>query len=80
MNPSTPSTTETNGTKPNPQTVADFDQPVVLKQSPKLSRAVIWVMLVSTGAFCLWAYFGKLEQVITATGQLKPQDPCIKKH
>jgi hemolysin D len=73
MNPSTPSTTETNGTKPNPQTVADFDQPVVLKQSPKLSRAVIWVMLVSTGAFCLWAYFGKLEQVITATGQLKPQ-------
>lgn len=70
-----PPSTETNGKAPQTQqtSMGDFDKPVVLKQSPRLSRAVIWVMLASTSAFCLWAYFGRIEQVITATGQLKPQ-------
>ncbi|NJN73127.1 MAG: HlyD family efflux transporter periplasmic adaptor subunit [Limnothrix sp. RL_2_0] len=52
---------------------ATFDQPVVLRQSPTLSRAVIWVILIFTGSFCTWAYFARIEQVVTGTGQLQPK-------
>ncbi|MGB2925009.1 MAG: HlyD family efflux transporter periplasmic adaptor subunit, partial [Limnothrix sp.] len=64
-----------NGTAPNlpDNSEATFDKPVVLRQSPTLSRAVIWVILILTGAFCSWAYFARIEQVITGTGQLQPE-------
>jgi hemolysin D len=51
----------------------DFDQSVILRQSPLLSRAI---MLTLIGLACfgmIWAYFAKIEQVVPATGQLKPE-------
>ncbi|ANV92149.1 HlyD family efflux transporter periplasmic adaptor subunit [Picosynechococcus sp. PCC 8807] len=51
----------------------DFDQPVVLRQSPTLSRTIIWVILGVTVSTVAWAAIAKIEQVVTATGQLQPQ-------
>ncbi|OKH14576.1 HlyD family efflux transporter periplasmic adaptor subunit [[Limnothrix rosea] IAM M-220] len=72
----TQSPAETNGkTAPQqqPETVTEFDQPVVLRQSPVLSRAIIWIILIFSGAFFTWAYFARLEQVIAGSGQLQPK-------
>ncbi len=50
-----------------------FDQSVVLRQSPVWSRAIM-ITLVGLACFGIaWAYFAKIEQVVPATGQLKPQ-------
>ena len=56
-----------------PPTVQEFDQPVVLRQSPVLARAIIWIILVFTGTFFTWAYFARLEQVVAGVGQLEPK-------
>ena len=51
----------------------EFEQSVVLRQSPIWSRTI---MLTLIGLACVgiaWAYFAKIEQVIPATGQLKPE-------
>lgn len=51
----------------------DFEQSVVLRQSPVWSRTIM-VTLVLLACFGIgWAYFAKIEQVVAATGQLKPQ-------
>ncbi|NWF60201.1 MAG: HlyD family efflux transporter periplasmic adaptor subunit [Fischerella sp.] len=50
-----------------------FEQSVVLRQSPVWSRAI---MLSMIGLACVgigWASFAKIEQVVPATGQLKPE-------
>ncbi len=51
----------------------NFDQAVVLKQSPVWSRAILWsIMGVCT--FSLgWASIAQMEQVVVARGQLKPE-------
>ncbi len=72
----TQSPAETNGKtdqQANNQTVTEFDQPVVLRQSPVLSRAIIWIILIFSGAFFTWAYFARLEQVVAGSGQLAPK-------
>ncbi|AFY39830.1 secretion protein HlyD family protein [[Leptolyngbya] sp. PCC 7376] len=56
-----------------PPPVQEFDQPVVLRQSPVLSRAVIWIILIFTGVFVSWAYFARLEQVVSGAGRLEPK-------
>ncbi|MDH6059371.1 HlyD family secretion protein [Chrysosporum bergii ANA360D] len=51
----------------------NFEQSVVLRQSPIWSRTI---MLTLIGLACFgitWAYFAKIEQVVPATGQLKPE-------
>ncbi|WP_414756311.1 HlyD family efflux transporter periplasmic adaptor subunit [Anabaena sp. CCY 9910] len=51
----------------------DFEQSVVLRQSPLWSRTI---MLTLIGLACVgigWAYYAKIEQVVPATGQLKPE-------
>ncbi len=51
----------------------NFDQSVVLRQSPVWSRTI---MITLVGLACVgitWAYFAKIEQVVPATGQLKPE-------
>ncbi|MBD2346325.1 HlyD family efflux transporter periplasmic adaptor subunit [Anabaena subtropica] len=51
----------------------EFEQSVVLRQSPIWSRTI---MLTLIGLACVgiaWAYFAKIEQVVPATGQLKPE-------
>ena len=53
--------------------LVEFDQPVVLRQSPNLSRAVIWIILIFTGTFLAWSYFAKIEQVVTGIGKLEPK-------
>jgi hemolysin D len=50
-----------------------FDSEVVLRQSPKWSRAIIWSIIGVTTFGLLWASFAKIEQVVPAKGQLKPE-------
>jgi len=52
---------------------SNFDQSVVLRQSPIWSRTIM-VTLVGLACFGIgWACFAKIEQVVPATGQLKPE-------
>ncbi|WP_414566876.1 HlyD family efflux transporter periplasmic adaptor subunit [Nostoc sp. CCY 9925] len=54
----------------NPQ---EFEQSVILRQSPVWSRTIM-VTLMALACFGIaWAYFAKIEQVVPATGQLKPE-------
>ncbi len=50
-----------------------FDQAIVLKQPPTWSRAIVWTLVLTTFGSIVWAYFAKIEQVVPATGQLKPE-------
>ncbi|MEC4892903.1 MAG: HlyD family efflux transporter periplasmic adaptor subunit [Oscillatoria sp. PMC 1051.18] len=49
-----------------------FEQPVVLKQSPMWSRAIVWTIMGVATFGIGWASIAKIEQVVPATGQLKP--------
>lgn len=49
------------------------EQAVVLKQSPFWSKAIVWGIVGVTTASVIWAAVAKIEQVIPARGQLKPQ-------
>jgi HlyD family secretion protein len=51
----------------------EFDQSVVLRQSPVWSRTIMVTLMVLACFGITWAYFAKIEQVIPATGQLKPE-------
>jgi HlyD family secretion protein len=51
----------------------DEEQSVVLRQSPAWSRGVTLTLMAVTVAGLLWATFAKIEQVIPAKGELKPQ-------
>ncbi|MGK7925340.1 MAG: HlyD family efflux transporter periplasmic adaptor subunit [Spirulina sp.] len=50
-----------------------FEQPVVLRQSPLWSRFIVWTILGVVTFGVAWAYMAEIEQVVPATGQLKPQ-------
>lgn len=54
---------------------SDFqlEQSVVLRQSPLWSRAIMVTIMSLAGFGVAWASFAKIEQVIPATGQLKPE-------
>lgn len=47
---------------------------VVLRQSPVWSRGILWTMLGITIFGLVWSAIATVEQVIPATGQLKPID------
>ena len=49
-----------------------FEQTVILRQSPKWSRAIIWAVMGVTTFGIFWAAVAKIEQVVPARGQLKP--------
>ncbi|MDZ8107981.1 MAG: HlyD family efflux transporter periplasmic adaptor subunit [Nostoc sp. DedQUE12a] len=54
-------------------TPEEFEQSVILRQSPLWSRTIM-VTLMALACFGIaWAYFAKIEQVVPATGQLKPE-------
>jgi HlyD family secretion protein len=55
-----------------------LEQPVVLRQSPIWSRTVVWTIVGVTAASLLWASIAKIEQVVPAQGQLKPQGTVKK--
>ncbi|MBC6434423.1 HlyD family efflux transporter periplasmic adaptor subunit [Nostoc sp. HG1] len=51
----------------------EFEQSIVLRQSPIWSRTIM-VTLMALACFGIaWAYLAKIEQVVPATGQLKPE-------
>ncbi|WP_414579158.1 HlyD family efflux transporter periplasmic adaptor subunit [Anabaena sp. CCY 9402-a] len=51
----------------------EFDQAVVLRQSPVWSRTIMLTLIALACFGITWAYFAKIEQVVPATGQLKPE-------
>jgi hemolysin D len=53
---------------------SQFDQSVVLRQSPIWSRAIMVTMMLLATFGVSWAYFAKIEQVVPAVGQLKPKE------
>ena len=54
------------------RSIPKFDQPVILQQSRKWSRAILWVMMgVITGTI-IWANIAKIEEAVSATGKLEP--------
>jgi len=70
---SQPSSMATQGSKGRAAQVDVFDQPVILKQTPLWSRAILWgIVGVVTFGFT-WACLAKVEEAVPATGELKPQ-------
>ncbi|MFQ4141315.1 HlyD family efflux transporter periplasmic adaptor subunit [Chlorogloeopsis sp. ULAP02] len=59
-----------------PRTVArslhKFDQPVILTQSRKWSRAILWSLMAVTAGTIIWANVTKIEEAVSATGKLEP--------
>lgn len=53
--------------------VEEFEQSVVLRQSPIWSRTIMLTLMALACFGITWAYFAKIEQVVPATGQLKPE-------
>jgi hemolysin D len=51
----------------------DFDKPVILRQSPHWSRAVVWGIVGVTVASIGWACLAKFEEAVPAQGKLEPQ-------
>ena len=67
--------TESTNPKPsfNNSDAQTFEQSVVLRQSPVWSRAIM-LTLMGLATFGIgWACIAKIEQVIPATGQIKPE-------
>jgi hemolysin D len=51
----------------------DFDKPVILRQSPHWSRAVVWGIVGVTVASIGWACLAKFEEAVPAQGKLEPK-------
>jgi len=49
-----------------------FDSPGLLEQSHHWGGLVIWIIAAGTTAGLLWAFLGKVDQTVTATGSLVP--------
>lgn len=64
---------EKNGKSPAPESEPVFDQPVILRQSPAWSQAIIWAIVGVTSFGIIWACLAKVEQAIPAQGKLEPQ-------
>jgi len=50
-----------------------FEQSIVLRQSPIWSRTIMITLMLVACFGVGWAYYAKIEQVVPATGQLKPE-------
>jgi HlyD family secretion protein len=51
----------------------NFDQPVILQQSPIWSRTIAWGIVGVTVFTVIWASVFKIDEAIPATGKLEPQ-------
>jgi HlyD family secretion protein len=49
-----------------------FDSPGLLEQSSHWGGLVIWTIAAGTTAALFWAFLGKVDQTVTATGTLEP--------
>ncbi|MGF1570256.1 MAG: HlyD family type I secretion periplasmic adaptor subunit [Nodosilinea sp.] len=50
-----------------------FDKPVILRQSPHWSRAVVWTIVGVTVSTVAWACLAKFEEAVPAQGKLEPK-------
>ncbi|BBD70722.1 hemolysin secretion protein HlyD [Nostoc commune NIES-4072] len=55
-----------------PRYIPKFDQPVILRQSRKWSRAILWGLMAVTTGTIIWANLAKIEEAVSATGKLEP--------
>ncbi|MEM9005326.1 MAG: HlyD family efflux transporter periplasmic adaptor subunit [Cyanobacteria bacterium P01_F01_bin.86] len=53
--------------------VPNFDRPVILRQSPRWARYVVWGIVSVTVASITWACLAKIEEAIPAQGKLEPR-------
>ena len=51
----------------------NFDQPLVLRQSPKWTQAILWTLVGSVTFGLIWASVAKIEESVPAQGKLEPQ-------
>ena len=51
----------------------NFDQPLVLSQSPKWTQAILWTLVASVTFGLIWASVAKIEEAVPAQGKLEPQ-------
>ena len=54
------------------QQVGSGHQQVAVKQSPRMVRMVVWVLMGTTAFGVGWLAFAKTEEVVTAPGKLQP--------
>jgi hemolysin D len=59
--------------QPSPLVKNQFDKPVILRQAPHWSRAVIWGIVGVTVATIGWACLAKFEEAVPAQGKLEPK-------
>lgn len=50
-----------------------FESPILLRQSPRWSRAIIWGIVGVTTFTVAWAYFATIDEAVPAQGKLEPQ-------
>jgi multidrug efflux pump subunit AcrA (membrane-fusion protein) len=62
-----------NGSHSNGNGKGKFNQPVILRQSKKWSRAILWTIMGVTTFGVIWASVAKLEEAVPAQGKLEPQ-------
>ena len=53
--------------------VQSFDQPLVLRQSPKWTQAILWTLIGSVTFGLIWASVAKIEESVPAQGKLEPK-------
>ncbi len=58
---------------PSKPTLKNFDQPVILQQSPNWSRAIVWSIVGVTTSVLIWASVATIEEAVSASGKLEPQ-------
>lgn len=54
-----------------------FDSPGLLEQSQHWGGLVIWTIAAGTTAGLFWAFFGRVDQTVVATGSLEPSSGKI---
>lgn len=59
--------------QPSREQGTPFDKPVILRQSPHWSRAIVWGIMGITSATIAWACIAKIEEAIPAAGKLEPK-------
>lgn len=52
----------------------NFDQPLVLSQSPKWTQAILWTLIGSVSFGLIWASVAKIEESVPAQGKLEPEN------
>lgn len=60
-----------------PRYIPKFDQPVILKQPRKWSRAILWSLMAVTTGTIIWANLALIEEAVSATGKLEASSATL---